>query len=41
MTETGDTRSADGAAGGAEREAPPGRLQRLMRFVPLLAPVLL
>ncbi|MEU2764397.1 metallophosphoesterase [Streptomyces sp. NPDC007094] len=41
MTETGDTRSADGAADGAEREAPRGRLQRLMRFVPLLAPVLL
>ncbi|MFE5512055.1 metallophosphoesterase [Streptomyces sp. NPDC056529] len=37
MTETSDTRSADGEA----REAPRSRLQRLMRYVPLIAPVLL
>ncbi|MFG3187871.1 metallophosphoesterase [Streptomyces omiyaensis] len=37
MTETSDTRSAAGGPHGA----PPGRLQRLMRFVPLIAPVLL
>ncbi|MFH9230758.1 MULTISPECIES: metallophosphoesterase [Streptomyces] len=41
MTETSDTRSADGAAGGAAREAPRSRLQRLMRYIPLAAPVLL
>ncbi|GGW04758.1 hypothetical protein GCM10010264_22510 [Streptomyces globisporus] len=41
MTETSDTRSADGAAGGAGREAPRSRLQRLMRYIPLVAPVLL
>ncbi|MGW6581329.1 metallophosphoesterase [Streptomyces globisporus] len=41
MTETSDTRSADGAAGGAAREAPRSRLQRLMRYIPLVAPVLL
>ncbi|MFJ8976699.1 metallophosphoesterase [Streptomyces sp. NPDC102282] len=37
MTETSDTRSAAGEA----REAPRSRLQRLMRFIPLIAPVLL
>ncbi|WP_432122134.1 metallophosphoesterase [Streptomyces sp. S1] len=37
MTETSDTRSAAGEARGAS----PGRLQRLMRYVPLIAPVLL
>ncbi|MFE6699008.1 metallophosphoesterase [Streptomyces sp. NPDC057718] len=37
MTETSDTRSADGAA----HEGPRGRLQRLMRYIPLVAPVLL
>ncbi|MFH9760249.1 metallophosphoesterase [Streptomyces anulatus] len=37
MTETSDTRSAAGAA----REAPRSRLQRLMRYLPLIAPVLL
>ncbi|MFD6534081.1 metallophosphoesterase [Streptomyces sp. NPDC060184] len=37
MTETSDTRSAAGAA----QEPPRSRLQRLMRFVPLTAPVLL
>ncbi|MFC8295639.1 metallophosphoesterase [Streptomyces sp. NPDC057242] len=37
MTETSDTRSADGEA----REAPRSRLRRLMRYVPLIAPVLL
>ncbi|MFE5244643.1 MULTISPECIES: metallophosphoesterase [unclassified Streptomyces] len=37
MTETSDTRSA---AGGAQ-EAPRSRLQRLMRYIPLIAPVLL
>ncbi|MFH8689748.1 metallophosphoesterase [Streptomyces anulatus] len=37
MTETSDTRSAAGAA----QEAPRGRLQRLMRYIPLIAPVLL
>ncbi|MFD4750373.1 metallophosphoesterase [Streptomyces rubiginosohelvolus] len=41
MTETSDTRSADGAAGGAAQEAPRSRLQRLMRYLPLIAPVLL
>ncbi|CAM5239646.1 hypothetical protein SBADM41S_03566 [Streptomyces badius] len=41
MTETGDTRSADGTPGGAEREAPRSRLQRMMRYIPLAAPVLL
>ncbi|ESU47876.1 metallophosphoesterase [Streptomyces sp. HCCB10043] len=41
MTETSDTRSADGAAGGAAQEAPRSRLQRLMRYIPLVAPVLL
>ncbi|GGR97601.1 MULTISPECIES: metallophosphoesterase [Streptomyces] len=41
MTETSDTRSADGAAGGAAEEAPRSRLQRLMRYIPLVAPVLL
>ncbi|MCX4516759.1 metallophosphoesterase [Streptomyces anulatus] len=37
MTETSDTRSAAGEA----QEAPRSRLQRLMRYVPLIAPVLL
>ncbi|MFD4023400.1 metallophosphoesterase [Streptomyces sp. NPDC058576] len=37
MTETSDTRSADSAARGEPR----GRLQRLMRYIPLVAPVLL
>ncbi|MFJ5875193.1 metallophosphoesterase [Streptomyces sp. NPDC093088] len=37
MTETSDTRSAAGEARGAS----PGRLRRLMRYVPLIAPVLL
>ncbi|MFB7028058.1 MULTISPECIES: metallophosphoesterase [unclassified Streptomyces] len=37
MTETSDTRSADGEAHQASRS----RLQRLMRYVPLIAPVLL
>ncbi|MFI6645470.1 metallophosphoesterase [Streptomyces sp. NPDC050504] len=37
MTGTSDTRSADGAAHGPR----PGRLHRLMRFLPLVAPVLL
>ncbi|MFE7141275.1 metallophosphoesterase [Streptomyces sp. NPDC057644] len=37
MTETSDTRPADGAA----HEGPRGRLQRLMRYIPLVAPVLL
>ncbi|WP_432089626.1 metallophosphoesterase [Streptomyces sp. bgisy095] len=37
MTETSDTRSADGEA----HQAPRSRLQRLMRYVPLIAPVLL
>ncbi|MEV7111556.1 metallophosphoesterase [Streptomyces anulatus] len=37
MTETSDTRSAAGEA----REAPRSRLQRLMRYLPLIAPVLL
>ncbi|MDX3489693.1 metallophosphoesterase [Streptomyces sp. ID05-18] len=37
MTETSDTRSAAGEA----QEAPRSRLQRLMRYLPLIAPVLL
>ncbi|MFE3402787.1 metallophosphoesterase [Streptomyces anulatus] len=37
MTETSDTRSA----GGETREAPRSLLQRLMRYIPLVAPVLL
>ncbi|WOX25780.1 metallophosphoesterase [Streptomyces solicathayae] len=37
MTETSDTRSAAGEAQGA----PPSRVQRLMRYLPLIAPVLL
>ncbi|WP_406146596.1 metallophosphoesterase [Streptomyces anulatus] len=37
MTETSDTRSAAGEA----QEAPRSRLQRLMRYIPLIAPVLL
>ncbi|WP_228924205.1 metallophosphoesterase [Streptomyces sp. DH7] len=37
MTETSDTRSAAGEA----EEAPRSRLQRLMRYLPLIAPVLL
>ncbi|MER7550310.1 metallophosphoesterase [Streptomyces anulatus] len=37
MTETSDTRSA----GGETREAPRSLLQRLMRYIPLIAPVLL
>ncbi|MFJ8251826.1 metallophosphoesterase [Streptomyces sp. NPDC094466] len=37
MTETSDTRSA----GGEAREAPRSLLQRLMRYIPLIAPVLL
>ncbi len=37
MTETSDIRSADSAAQGEPR----GRLQRLMRYIPLVAPVLL
>ncbi|TXS48843.1 metallophosphoesterase [Streptomyces sp. t39] len=37
MTETSETRSAAGEAGGAPRS----RLQRLMRLLPLIAPVLL
>ncbi|WP_327237822.1 metallophosphoesterase [Streptomyces sp. NBC_01317] len=37
MTETGDTRSATGEA----REVPRGRLRLLMRYLPLIAPVLL
>ncbi|MET9481525.1 metallophosphoesterase [Streptomyces sp. NPDC006638] len=37
MTETGDTRSATGEA----REAPQGGLRLLMRYLPLVAPVLL
>ncbi|MFF7384861.1 metallophosphoesterase [Streptomyces griseoluteus] len=37
MTETSSTPSTAGDA----REAPPGRLQRLMRYLPLVAPVLL
>ncbi|MFD4790526.1 metallophosphoesterase [Streptomyces sp. NPDC058459] len=37
MTETSSTRSAAGDAD----EAPPSRLQRLMRYLPLIAPVLL
>ncbi|MGW0785412.1 metallophosphoesterase [Streptomyces sp. NPDC002913] len=37
MTETSDTRSATGG----EKEAPPSRLQRLMRYIPLIAPLLL
>ncbi|MFJ4705840.1 metallophosphoesterase [Streptomyces anulatus] len=37
MTETSDTRSAAGEA----REAPRSLLQRLMRYIPLIAPVLL
>ncbi|MFJ1598189.1 metallophosphoesterase [Streptomyces sp. NPDC088261] len=37
MTETGDTRSATGEA----REAPRGGLRLLMRYLPLVAPVLL
>ncbi|MFE1364017.1 metallophosphoesterase [Streptomyces anulatus] len=37
MTETSDTRSAAGAA----QEAPRSRLRRLMRYLPLIAPVLL
>ncbi|MFE6187517.1 metallophosphoesterase [Streptomyces sp. NPDC056465] len=37
MTETSDTRSADSEAPGASRS----RLQRLMRYIPLIAPVLL
>ncbi|MGW1818929.1 metallophosphoesterase [Streptomyces sp. NPDC002125] len=37
MTDTSDTRSASGGAQGA----PPSRLQRLMRYIPLVAPVLL
>ncbi|MFH9478637.1 metallophosphoesterase [Streptomyces anulatus] len=37
MTETSDTRSAADEA----REAPRSRLQRLMRYIPLIAPVLL
>ncbi|WP_426501678.1 metallophosphoesterase [Streptomyces sp. D54] len=37
MTETSDTRSAAGEAEGAPRS----RLQRLMRYIPLIAPVLL
>ncbi|MFE3390198.1 metallophosphoesterase [Streptomyces anulatus] len=37
MTETSDTRTAAGAA----QEAPWSRLQRLMRYIPLIAPVLL
>ncbi|GEB47908.1 metallophosphoesterase [Streptomyces cacaoi] len=49
MTETSSTRTADGvdSADGAdsadseEQEAPPSRLRRLMRYLPLIAPVLL
>ncbi|OWA17287.1 metallophosphoesterase [Streptomyces sp. CS057] len=37
MTETSDTQSA----GGEAREAPRSLLQRLMRYIPLIAPVLL
>ncbi|MFJ9058079.1 metallophosphoesterase [Streptomyces sp. NPDC102409] len=37
MTETSDTRSA----GSEAQEAPRSRLQRLMRYIPLIAPVLL
>ncbi|MGW4195041.1 metallophosphoesterase [Streptomyces sp. NPDC005004] len=37
MTETSDTRAAAGEA----EEAPPSRLRRLMRYIPLVAPVLL
>lgn len=37
MTETGNTRSAASEA----QEAPRSRLQRLMRYLPLIAPVLL
>ncbi|WP_425329745.1 metallophosphoesterase [Streptomyces cacaoi] len=52
MTETSSTRAADGAdsadsadradrADSEEQEAPPSRLRRLMRYLPLIAPVLL
>ncbi|MGY0488070.1 metallophosphoesterase [Streptomyces sp. WG-D5] len=37
MTETSDTRSADSGAHGA----PPSRVRRLMRYIPLIAPFLL
>ncbi|MFJ9173220.1 metallophosphoesterase [Streptomyces sp. NPDC102360] len=40
MTDTSDTRSADSTASGTQ-EAPRSRLRRLMRYIPLIAPVLL
>ncbi|WP_306317441.1 MULTISPECIES: metallophosphoesterase [unclassified Streptomyces] len=41
MTETSDTSETTRSTAGETREAPPSPLRRLMRYIPLIAPVLL